>query len=130
MTLPLEQRLINREKCLRAYQLREDEGLKFSQIAREVGVDSDTVRRWLTHPQKFDPYYDEVALSRALEGETDVINRLTNWERDEMFDRIAKMRLTLDRDEWLNWFDIFTGRSGISHNSVYAILGVADDRVA
>lgn len=49
------------------------------------------VKRWLGDPAKYDPYIDEVAITRACAFEPDVIANLTDDETTEFYDRLAAM---------------------------------------
>lgn len=48
-------------------------------------------RQWLSEPDKFSPFVDEVALERALSFDWPVIANLTPTERRELIGRLADM---------------------------------------
>jgi hypothetical protein len=78
-----------RELVLAAYELRE-EGYSNAVIGRTLGVDRRVVGHWFNEPEKFDPYFDEVALERALAGERKVFDALTIYEADEFYRRVEE----------------------------------------
>jgi predicted transcriptional regulator len=118
MSVTVETRLTNHEKCLRAYELREEFGCTYAEIARRVDIDSDTVRRWITNPTKFDPYYDEVALMRALEGERKVYDRLTYWEEYEFYRRTAFMKQGMTHTQWSQQVGELSGKLGLTSDAI------------
>jgi hypothetical protein len=73
----------DRETVMQAYCLHE-EGMGRYAISRKLGIHHDTVSRWLNNPAEFDPYLDEVAITRALAGDVKVYDNLTTFERDEV----------------------------------------------
>ena len=78
-----------------------DMDYSMSEIARQVGVSATTVARYLT--PEFDPYLDEVALSRARKGDPGALEGLTRFELREFATRFAaeldKMTLGERMDE-------------------------------
>lgn len=86
--------------CKEVYDLSADGFGTINQIADEVGVKWDTVQRWLSQPAKYDPYIDEVAVRRAIDGDGAVYAALTIWERDEFFLRIQEIKEKFFGYEW------------------------------
>jgi hypothetical protein len=70
-----------RKKVLAAYSLHEyNPKMKVAAIARAVGAPRSTVAVWLAKPAFFDPYYDRVAIRRALNGDVSAYRALTYYE--------------------------------------------------
>lgn len=75
------------------YDMHES-GVGAPTIARRLKLPKGTVGGWLGHPDRFDPYLDEIALERALKGERPVFMALTMYEVDEFYDRVeARLRV-------------------------------------
>jgi hypothetical protein len=51
------------------------------EMSRALGVPRNTLQFWLDNPARFDPYYDHIAVVRALAGDMDVYDNLTHFER-------------------------------------------------
>lgn len=90
----------NHPICQEVFTLRETEGWSCARISREVGIHVSTVKRWLATPDWFDPFWDEVALMRALEGDRPVFRSLNYWEKPEFYRRLAATRLSMTMTEW------------------------------
>lgn len=114
MSITAVRRNQNHLKCLQAYELREKEGMTYAAIARAVNIDSDTVRRWIVDPTHFDPYYDEVALKRALEGERKVYDALSYWEFYELYRRIARLKRSMSHQEWREFVGDYCAKVDLS----------------
>lgn len=65
-----------------------EQGASLRAAARAGNTRPNSAKLWLAHPEKFDPYLDETAIVRALEGEKEVFRNLTVWERMETFLRL------------------------------------------
>ena len=78
-----------------------DDGMSQVAIGKEHGISATTVARYLT--AEFDPYLDEVALSRARKGDPVALEGLTRFELREFATRFAaeldKMTLGERMDE-------------------------------
>lgn len=71
-----------RGKVKLAYDLREENpDMSTKVIARELGVARSAVAGWFKEPETFDPFYDRVAIQRALKGDGEVFANLTVYER-------------------------------------------------
>lgn len=82
-----------RELMQRVYDLRE-QGVSVPRIAALVGRPENTVYAWIYHPERYDPYIDQVAVERALSGDRKVFDNLTLYEADEFYDRLeARMAI-------------------------------------
>lgn len=78
--MPISNKTIpSRKKVLAAHGMREA-GLKTAAIAKALGIRPIAVERWFNQPETYDPYYDEVAVERALQGDAAVYDSLTIFE--------------------------------------------------
>jgi len=59
----------------------------YMKISKETGVPYSTARSFLLCPERYDPYFDEVALERALKGDKEVFENLTIYEMREFMTR-------------------------------------------
>lgn len=86
-------RLPSRQTLLTVYDMRE-QGYLVREIADAVGRRERTIWFWLSNPHRYDPYFDEVALERAMNGERKVYDRLTVFEMEEFYNRLeARMQV-------------------------------------
>lgn len=77
-----------RETVMAAYEMRE-QGALVQDIANALGENRKTVNTWLAHPERYDPFIDEVALERSMAGDEKVYFHLTIYEREEFFKRVV-----------------------------------------
>lgn len=80
-------RIPPRDVMFTAYDLYA-QGTSVAEIARTVKRYHTTVAVWLNHPERFDPYLDEVAIARAMAGDREVYEHLTMYEEDEFLNRL------------------------------------------
>lgn len=78
-----------------AYNLDEWSGKKVTygfayQVARNTGVIKQVAYYWLSEPDKWSPYVDEVALERAWDLDWPVIDRLSHLEWTIFLERVAR----------------------------------------
>lgn len=78
-----------RKVVQQVYLLREKQQ-SLRSIAKDVGINVNTVKRWLNNPAKYSPFYDEVALKRALQGDKSVFENLSLWEKREFWRRVRR----------------------------------------
>jgi hypothetical protein len=92
----------SRQKCLKVYDMHELDGsLSMRSMARAAGVAISTVKNWLMEPSRYDPYLDEVALTRALAGDKGAFDNLTVWESEQFLVRLEKeKRSTMWEFDW------------------------------
>lgn len=106
-----------RDLCRIAYDMKEL-GATTTDIARAVGLDWRKCNRWLKNPSKYDPYLDEIAITRALEAERSVWDALTVWELDEVYAALQRRKNRMWPEDWLDFFENFCGCLGIKANTV------------
>ena len=99
------------QKVRQVYDLFES-GLTRRQISEVVGLNKDTVGRYIANPGKYDPYLDEVAIVRVLDGDAEVYDNLTIFEYFEVLDRVSALAALLPPDEWLDFRHGLQGRLG------------------
>lgn len=80
------------------YDLAE-QGLRVNEIYKQTGFFYKSIQRWLAHPERFDPYIDEVAVSRAIAGDGEVLDNLTIFEAEIVVQYFAKHRARMSRAE-------------------------------
>jgi hypothetical protein len=85
---------ITREEMVRVFDMLW-EGYSYAAIGRAVGVHDSSAWDYCNHPEKWDPYIDEIAVSRALNGDRDVYDALTIWEEAEFVRRFRDQREAL-----------------------------------
>lgn len=100
-------------------------GMNKTQIARVVTGDHRRMRKtvaviaadvWQGH-DRFDPVDDEVAIQRALQGDTAVWNGLTHYERREALCRFLQ-RYEADREESAYWSALADRNGGTTGRTV------------
>lgn len=70
-----------RKKVLAVYEMRESESTPGAlRISQATGVPRSSVSLWIGKPHAFDPYYDPIAIARAMGGDGEVFDRLTTFE--------------------------------------------------
>lgn len=87
MTAMVPTNLPSREMLFTVYDMRE-QGARPAEIAAAVGRSEKRVRYWLHNPQRYDPYFDEIALERVMNGDRSVYENLTVFEMDEFYNRL------------------------------------------
>jgi hypothetical protein len=71
-----------RKKVLAAYQMREvDPSVSLNKMSKVIGVHRSSIHLWLSDPSAYDPYYDRVAIERAVAGDAGAYDGLTVFER-------------------------------------------------
>ena len=98
-----------RQRCLAVYEAAR-EGLNPFAASKRAGVSDDAARRWLKNPTKYDPYIDEIAVMRALEGERSVWDALTVWEREIVLDKLNDVKRGLPDWEWKEYLEDFAAK--------------------
>lgn len=91
----------NRERMISIYTMHE-EGRTISSISHELG--DSRAYQYLRNPGKYDPYIDEVAMSRAMRGDIEVIKNLSVFEWFEFLDRMRPVQL--------QWFAQYQEKDG------------------
>ena len=66
-------------------------------ISKETGVSVTAINLWLSSPDEFSPFIDQVAVTRALAGDGPVYARLTPRERARFWEL-----LVTEYDDWRN----------------------------
>lgn len=92
-------RKLDRQACLAVYEAVES-GQTQLKAAKAAGVSAGNASVWLRNPARFDPYFDEIALSRALSGDLSAFRALTVWEVHAFWDRLLQERRKLLPFEW------------------------------
>lgn len=96
----------DREKVKLAYDLREENPeMSANAIAKKIGVSKNTVTRWFTRPEDFDWYIDEVAVKRAIQGDLAVYDRLTVFERMEVWTKLSEGPSDREDGMWIRFGD-------------------------
>lgn len=90
----------SREDCVTVYELYEGGEESSVEIEYLTGISDSTIKNWLSHPTRFDPYIDEIAVRRALIGDKGAYQALTVWEKDEFMDRLIEERKQTGKDSW------------------------------
>jgi Lhr-like helicase len=73
-------------KVREVYELKEA-GHYIPTIARKALVPERVARRWIDNPSIYSPYFDEIALDRALNGDKSAFDQLSLFEVDEFWKR-------------------------------------------
>lgn len=85
---------VDYDAIARCYEIHERHPeMSISQVASRAQVPYQSCHRYLSDPGRYDPYLDEVALVRALEGDRAVFSALTVFEKREFWVR------ALERDD-------------------------------
>ena len=88
-----------RQQCTELYELIA-EGKTLGEARELVDVSHSVASRWVNNPSKYDPYLDEIAITRALAGEKNVYESLTVWERRAFLQHLIAEREALFDWEW------------------------------
>lgn len=89
---------IRREQVVHLFTLRdENPTMPLRELGEKSGMSKASAMLFLRHREENDPYIDEIALMRAMEGDATVFQNLTKWELNEFYDRVS--------DKWLRMAD-------------------------
>lgn len=124
----------DREQMRRIYDLRAA-GYTASMISATVGRPVGTINWYLSRPDRFDPYLDEVALKRALAGERKVFEHLTVFELDEFYRRIERRLEVEPYDDKIHASEFGTKKSRGTRSTFWLhdleqLLGLSRGRMA
>jgi hypothetical protein len=107
-----------RQQCAEVYELSELDSLSHYQIAKATGVHTNTVKRWLGNPAKYDPFLDDIALDRAFAGERSVYEALTIWEQQELVARLGRHRDRVSDHDWQAFIPEFANSVGVASEAL------------
>jgi hypothetical protein len=110
-------------KCRIVYDVFE-ETASINKAAAAAGVHWNSAQRWLAKPKKWDPFLDEVAIDRAMQGEYEVYKALTYWETIEFYQRLLIKRDALGGQslEWSHFKRMVREGIGLSEAALNSNL--------
>lgn len=108
------------ERCYVVFDAWEDvDGIAtYEDVGELAGVSGDTAKRWLCAPEKYDPYIDDVAVTRALEGDRDVYRNLTVWERNEFYRALNRLKGQMWPVDWSDHLETLRRKLGMTQSVI------------
>lgn len=72
--------------------------------AKRTGLSFESISRAMRNREIHDPYLDEVAVERALQGDLAAMRSLTVWERAEFYVRLDALSRAWQNQDWNDGF--------------------------